>query len=200
MSILDSLTPKQRQKAEQKRFSKGEVLFREGDICSGISILIEGNIKIASVSLQGKEIIFNHVGPGQMFGNNLLFASDRRYRGNVIALTSGRLAAIKEEDLVILLQENADFLKEYLRIQSDFGKGLNSRIKILSLESPLERLVFYLHSQGGKVANMKVTELAEQIDVRRETMSRLLTSMEKDGLIAREKGIISLTQKAETEN
>ena len=40
-----------------------------------------------------------------------------------------KLSLINKDSLIKFLQENQTFLEQYLLIQSDFGKNLNSRIK-----------------------------------------------------------------------
>ena len=181
MNILDTLNNEESRLIEQKSFSKGEHLYREGEVCDGVFIVQQGLIKIVSYSLSGEEIIYNELGRGSLFGNNLVFSSDPRFRGNVIAYQEGSLSYIKKKALLTLLEANEKFLIAYLNIQSDFGKSLNEKIKILSFQSAEERLMFYLSQRNGEIRFKSLSSLAESLFLKRETLSRLVHRLEQEG-------------------
>ena len=92
---------------------------------------------------------------------------------------------LKAQNLEYLLQSNREFLLVYLNIQSNFGKKLNSTIKMLSFSSAEERFLFYLHENKGEISYHTITELADILHLKRETLSRVLTSLEKENAIKR---------------
>ena len=73
-----------------------------------------------------------------------------------------------------------------MRAMADFGKSLNATIKLLSFSAAEDRLDFYLQTHGGEIAFVSVTQLANELFLSRETLSRLLTKEEKKGRIKRE--------------
>ena len=73
----------------------------------------------------------------------------------------------------------------YLNIQSNFGKKLNSTIKMLSFTSAEDRFMFYLHENKNEISYHTVTELADILHLKRETLSRVLTKLEKENAIRR---------------
>jgi len=167
------------------KYSKGEILFHEGDVCNSVGIISKGNIRIHSYSFSGHELVFNDLGPGQVFGNNLIFASDHHYKGDVEATNDVEVMIISKSELIRLLQSNTMFLKAYLKVQSDFGKALNQQIKLLSFTNMEERFMFYLFSHHNKIEYQSVTDLDLQLHIERETLSRLLTKLEKRHRIRR---------------
>ena len=60
----------------------------------------EGQLVISSYSYGGKEIVYSLIGPGSMFGNNLLDADDKRYKGNVVAKKKTTLYLIHKNNLI----------------------------------------------------------------------------------------------------
>ena len=160
----------------------------------GVGIVLEGKLRIRSYSLEGKEIVYNLLGAGEIFGNNLLFSSDETFRGSVVGESDGSILYIDKESLVGILQTNKDFLLEYLKAQSDFGKSLNARIKLLSLPSPEERLDYVLSLGKGSIQFKSLTVLSEQLHIKRETLSRLVHRLKKDGQITLEKHRISVVK------
>lgn len=184
-NILSLLSKEERQLLSVRSYNKNDVLHREGDKCEEITIVSEGKIKIVSYSFSGKEIIFNELGKNQIFGNNLLFSSEPNYKGDVVSVDKSIVVTIKKDNLITLLSSNQEFLREYLKIQSDFGKSLNSRIKLLSIDSALERFEYYLFINKGKIEFKSITSLASELGLKRETLSRLVSKLEKENVIKR---------------
>ena len=179
-------------KSDKRHFKKGEILFHEDENCDAIYILEDGEVSISSYSLSGAEIVYNEVKPGEMFGNNLLFSSDNRFRGNVIGLKEGAIYIISKGKLIQALQSDQEFLELYLKTQSDFGKSLNAKLKILSFDKARERLEFFLSMHQGEIAFKSISELARSLFLKRETLSRLLSQMEEEGKITRLKHRIKM--------
>ena len=184
-NILSLLTKDEQQLLEVKSVDKGAYLFREGELCSKISIVVSGGVKIASTHYSGNEVVFNVLQSGEMFGNNLIFSDNPIYKGDVVATKDSTIVSIKKEHLEKILQSNKDFLIAYLNIQSNFGKKLNSTIKMLSMSSAEDRFMFYLHENNDEISFHTITDLADILNLKRETLSRLLTKLEKENAIRR---------------
>ena len=184
-NILSLLTKEERTLLQVKTVNKGEVLFREGELCLEVSIVVSGQVKISSMHYSGSEVIFNVLENGEMFGNNLVFSDNPTYKGDVIALKDSTIVTINRTNLEEILQGNKEFLISYLNIQSNFGKKLNSTIKMLSFSSAEERFLFYLKENADEIKFESVTDLADILHLKRETLSRLLTKLEKEDIIRR---------------
>ena len=129
-NIIDLLSQKERELVSFKSFKKNSVLFHENELCSSIGVVLKGKVDIASYSFEGTELIYNSLSDGEIFGNNLIFSTTPKYKGDVIAKEDTEIAFINTNNLLFLLQSNKSFLQEYLKIQSDFGKKLNYQIKL----------------------------------------------------------------------
>ena len=195
IAILNVLSKKEHQMVKGYQIAKGNVIYHEGDVCENVGIIISGKVDIVSYSFQGKEMVINSLKAGDIFGNNLLFSSNPIYRGDVIAKEKCVIAFINKENLIYLLQNNRDFLDQYLQIQSDFGKSLNARIQLLSFPNAEERLFYFASKNNGVIIFKNVTSLAATIGVQRETLSRLLTNLIERHLIKKEKGKIVVLKK-----
>ncbi len=184
-NILSTLTSEEKRFLKVETYSPKQIVFKEGERCEVISIVISGGVQITSYSFSGKEVIFNTLSKNQIFGNNLVFSSDPTYKGNVIPNSKTTLVHIKKEDLITLLSSNKKFLEEYLKIQSDFGKELNSQIKLFSIDSAKERFEYYLFINKNEISYKSVSNLAHKLNLKRETLSRLLSKLEKENVIER---------------
>ena len=184
-NILQTLTKDEQKLLDVKTLNRGAFLFREGQLCNQVAIVVSGQVKISSMNYSGSEVVFNVLENGEMFGNNLIFSDNQTYKGDVIALRDSVIVLIKKENLENILQSNKEFLLTYLNIQSNFGKKLNSTIKMLSFASAEERFMFYLHENKGQISYHTVTDLADILHLKRETLSRVLTNLEKENVIKR---------------
>lgn len=192
-NLLSTLNNLEKQKIKTITYKKGSKIFLEGDKCEYLGISILGNIKISSLNNEGNEIIFNLLNKDDVFGINLIFSDDPTFRGDVICLTDVAVALINKLDLIAFLMNNEIFLREYLKIQSNFGKELNLRIKILSIKKADERLLFYLSINHGEILFKNITDLSKTLFLSRESLSRTISKLEKNNQIKRFKNkLVSL--------
>ena len=179
-NIIELLTKEEKTKVVIQKYKKNSLLFEEDEICTSIGVVLSGEVEITSYSFVGKEIVFNKIEPFGIFGNNLIFSSDPKYRGNVIATSDCVIALINKENLLYLLQHNRSFLEEYLKMHADFSKTLNSKIKLLSFNKAEERLDYYLYINYGKVKYKSITSLARELSLTREATSRLISTLSSE--------------------
>lgn len=190
-NIIDTLTKQELQKVKFIELEKDETLFHEDEICKYIGIVISGEIVVSSFSYNGDEIVYNIIHSDGMFGNNLIFSKEKKFKGNVISKVKTRLALINEDNLTHLLMNNEAFLKEYLRIESDFTKSLNERIKLLSFDDAEERFFYFLFINNNKIEFKSISSLATTLSLARETLSRLISKLVRENKIAKSKHNIS---------
>jgi len=186
MNIIALLNEKEKERLIFKELRKGETLFYENDCCGEIGIVKYGKLLITSYPENGNPIIYNRLKEDDMFGNNLLFSSQPFYKGDVIAESDSGIILIKKDILIGFLEENTDFLLAYLQIQADSGKRLHSRIRLLSIDSAQERFITYLRENGNKITYSSVSDLADDLFIRRETLSRLLSKLIKNKVVIKD--------------
>ena len=160
-----------------------ETLFFEGDECRKIGIVISGRLIIVSYYSDGKEVIYNILEKGKMFGNNLIFSSEPFYRGDVVADEESKVLLIDKEEFLKAISGNQEILELFLREQSDFSKSLNLKIKLLTIDSAKERILYYLTINKNIITYKSITKLAKILYLSREVVSRTIYKLEKDGLI-----------------
>ena len=170
-------------KFDEVETKKNQTLFFEGDECKSIGVILSGKINIISYFADGKEIVYNSLGKGEMFGNNLIFSSTPFYRGDVVSMENSVIAFITKENLLKAMSEDVGLLESYLTYQSDFSKKLNFKIKLLTISSTVDRLIYYLTFNKGEVKYQSVTKLAKELYLTRESLSRTMHKLDKDGII-----------------
>lgn len=191
MKLFDLLSKEELKLGRLFKFKKEQILFNEEDECSYVGIVVSGELKIATYTSFGQEIIYNIVKENQMFGNNLLFSKNPYYKGSVIANSNGEVILFNKDSLLKILQSNKGFLESYLSFQADFSKSLNSTIKLLSLSSAEERLLYYL-KEHHPLKIKSISSLSESLYLSREATSRLVSKLIKEGKIYRKDNVIYL--------
>jgi signal transduction histidine kinase len=58
--------------SREKRFSPGEVIFKEGDPGDGLFVVLAGRVQISAALGSGERHVFSTVGPGDVFGEMAL--------------------------------------------------------------------------------------------------------------------------------
>lgn len=192
MNNILQLIKRHEQKIEKRSYKKGESVFFEGDECKSIGIIESGEISIKSYFSNGKEVIYNILQKGQMFGNNLIFSSNPHYRGDVISEQDSMIFFINKECLLTILQNDIDFLKAYLAEQSDFSKTLNLKIKLLTISSANDRFVYYLTINKNVIKYKSITKLANELYLTRETLSRTIKKLKDNKIITVNKKTITI--------
>lgn len=185
-NLLSLLTNEQSKRIKIIHYEKDEVIFHEDDVCQEIAIILEGVIEISSYTSNGKKIIYNTLMKNDLFGNNLIFSTDNKYRGDVICKTKCKIAFIDYKNLVDIISSNQQFMIAYLSRQSDFGKVLNSKIKILSLNNAEDRLFYYLKIHQNQIKIVSIAYLAKELYLSREATSRLISKLIKENTLIRE--------------
>ena len=182
-NILKSLSNDESNLIKYINIKKNEILFEEDSICNNIGIVIDGRLSINSYSYNGKEIIYSLIDENELFGHNLLFSSSPLYKGNVIALKDSKIALISKDSLIYLLQNNKSFLYQYLEILNNNAKSLNSKLKLLSFDNAIDRLLYFLYQNNNEITINSITELANRLFLRRESLSRCISRLKKENII-----------------
>ena len=178
---------------------KGVFLFHKGDQCNGFYITIQGNIKVSFISKDGKEHVARIIGPGQSFGEAMMF-TDKPYPATVQTITPAKVLFIPKNLLFQCIDEDPGCVRGMLAGLSRRVQQLLSRLESLTLDSSQQRVIGYLlqHLEPGSVKNGKKdielqankATIALHLNLAPETLSRVLHELCENGLIRVEGKII----------
>ncbi|HEY5552355.1 MAG TPA: cyclic nucleotide-binding domain-containing protein, partial [Opitutaceae bacterium] len=65
------------QRAVTRTFPKNTIVVTEGDPTDTLYIVVSGRVKIYASDEKGKEVVLNHAGPGEYFGELVLDGGPR---------------------------------------------------------------------------------------------------------------------------
>lgn len=175
--------------AVERRYSRGEAIFMEGDKADGFYIVADGQIKIYKTSLDGKEQILHIYGPGHPFGEVPVF-SGSRFPANAQALVGSRMLFLPRAAFVRLIADNPSLSMNMLGELSMRLRQFTVQIENLSLKEVPSRLASYLivlAEEQGRTGRVTLTiskgQLASLLGTIPETLSRIFAKMSAQALI-----------------
>ncbi|MHB1233282.1 MAG: Crp/Fnr family transcriptional regulator [Burkholderiales bacterium] len=177
------------QGSREIRPQKGEFIFQKGDPSHGFYAVVHGQIKLAFPSVQGAEKVVAIIGPGQSFGEAMMFM-EKSYPVFAQALTDSLLLHISKQALFTAIEHDNSFARKMLAGLSIRLHGLIHDVEAYSLRSGAQRLVGYLlQNENGQNGQMEFDLpaskqiIASRLNLTPETFSRILHQLTEAGLI-----------------
>ncbi|HYI09757.1 MAG TPA: Crp/Fnr family transcriptional regulator [Thermoanaerobaculia bacterium] len=192
--------------AKPRRFPMGEVVFYADQIGDIFYLIREGQVKVTMTSPEGKEIILSIMGPGDFFGEMALLDDEPR-SATVVATEALDVVSIWRNDFLEILAENHTIAKKILAELSRRLRTASSRIESLATMDVYGRLArFFIDLardagvplETGYVAVTRPTHqsIANMIGTSRETVSRIIHDLMRQGLLLSEGKTIYLKKTA----
>ena len=178
----------------QKKFGEGELVFGEGEPCLGLYVIESGHVRIFKSSAGGREQVLSIDGPGGSIAEIPVFDGGS-YPASAQAVTSATLLFISKQEFRALCLQHPEVPLKVLRVVGSRLRRLVGIIEELSFTTVRHRLAALLlrlaNSEGTRGSNgitftlpVNNNELAAQIGTVRELVSRNMSRLQSDGLIA----------------
>jgi CRP/FNR family cyclic AMP-dependent transcriptional regulator len=192
--------------AKTRRYAKDDTVFHADESGDIFCLIREGRVKVTMISPEGKEIILSLLGPGDFFGEMALLDDEPR-SATVVATESLELVTIWRSDFLQILSENFSITKKVLAELSRRLRSASNRIESLATMDVYGRLARFFLDQArtngkvldsGYVAVTRPTHqaIANMIGTSRETVSRLIHDLMRQGLLLSEGKTIYLKKTA----
>lgn len=199
-SILETLSEPLRKEVlgslQPLHFEHGRILFRAGDPCQGLPLVLNGTVKVQMTGLSGHSIVLYRMGADDICTLSI---------GCLMTGDGFRAEAVVEEDAEVfmvprglfdrLMDQSADFR---LGIMESYGRRLNDLMLLVeevAFRRMDERLAHWLETRAVE-GSIRIThqELAVELGTAREVVSRLLKELERQGKLRLSRGCISFVQ------
>lgn len=173
--------------------SANELIFTEGDPCSGLFIIQSGAVKIFKTASSGREQILSVEQAGNTIAELPVFDGGT-YPASTVAVEDSDLLFIRKEDLRTLCLQHPEVALKLLKSVGRRLRALVGIIEELSFTTVRQRLIAYLlrlagrsnaSAKGGVDLELPVShqELAAELGTVRELVSRNLSRLQAEGLI-----------------
>jgi len=178
------------------KYLKGDVIFREGSVPSGIFLIRSGKVKKYKVDNLAKEQIIYVAGPGELIGYHAVL-SEERYPDSAAAIEDSQIGFIPQEDFISILHRSPAFTQRLLKALSHEFTVLANSISVIAQRTAPERLAIALivlrekykeEGSDGKdiVLNISRMDLANMAGIAQENVIRLLKEFKAENIVETE--------------
>ena len=175
-------------------YPAGSVLFMEGEVPRGISVLCKGRVKLFNTSHDGKSLILKIAEPGEVLGLSAAI-SGKPYALTGETLEPCQVNFVKRESFLRFLREHNDACFRAAQELSDKYNTACREIRSLGLShsaaEKLSRFLLECSSHKGQAEKQQPRfklglthdEIAEMIGTSRETVTRLFADLKKRQIV-----------------
>jgi len=190
-------------------YPEGALLFVEGQVPRGVYVLCQGRAKLMATNRDGKTFILKIAEPGEILGLHAV-VSGKPYELTVETLQPSQLAFVSREDFLKFLKENGDAcLHAAMQLSNDCQSAYDV-IRSLGLSHSVTEKVARLLLQwssdakvvdGGIRLKLALTheEMAQLVGTTRETVTRILGQLKKQGTLELKGSSLTIKNKAALE-
>jgi len=181
------------ERAVPRRFAPAEVIFSEGEPCSGLYVVEQGNVRIFKTSPAGREQVLSIDGPGSSVAEVPVFDGGP-YPASGAAVDHATLLFVAKKDFQALCLSHPEVALKVLRVVGSRLRRLVGIIEELSFTTVRHRLASLLLRLAQREGTPNAAgvefllpgnnqELAAQLGTVRELVSRNLSRLQAEGLL-----------------
>jgi CRP/FNR family transcriptional regulator, anaerobic regulatory protein len=167
-------------------FSAGEALIWEGDQAGQIFDVLEGVLRVYKILPDGRRAIMGFIYPGEVLGVSF----QRRSPFTAEAVTAVKVRRFSRDRFFSLVNESPDLQSQLYALLCDKMSAAHGQMLLLGRKSAEERVVSFLlavHHKCGEGAEIELPmsrlDMADYLGLTIETVSRMMTSLTRRGLI-----------------
>lgn len=159
---------------------KGDVLFRQDQMTSGLYRVVSGRVTLQRTGLGGDTLTLHRAVSGGLFAEASVFSAT--YHCDAICTEAGSVIKIAKANVVATMQSNPAFSEGFTRLLAVQVQQYRAHIELLAIPSAKERILAAVHAG---YFDATVTELATRINLSHEACYRALRSLCDEGHMVR---------------
>ena len=175
--------------ATTMQVERGTIVFRRGDVCAGFHVVLYGRIKLSFISAGGAEKVMELIGPGQSFGEALMFM-ERDYIVTAQAVEDSMLLHVAKPVIFREINDDPGFARKMLAGLSQRMHALMCDMESISLRTGTQRVAAYLLKDVGDEDATTITlpvakaVVASRLNLTPEHFSRIMADLSTRKMIA----------------
>ena len=176
---------------ELQDFPANEVFIREGEDARHIYILLSGRVKVYGSAENGREFIYNIMGPGDFLGELCLDGGVRS--ASVATLEPTTCVVVGSDDLRYFMAAHPDFGINLVNKLIQRVRHVTEHLKSVALDDVYHRVVHFLESQaeeqrGRRIVSERLTQqdIADRVGASREMVNRILRNLVQGGFMIKD--------------
>jgi CRP-like cAMP-binding protein len=172
--------------ASKSDFSKGEMIFREGDEPEYVYIVYKGKIKFFNSSASGKIITARVSNGHDLTGLGSFFSGQKRWL-SALAVDDVKALKIRRNDFTLYINKHPEIMMNIIGIMERYLHGIYNRFKAsvsYTVEQRTFDCIYNLYEHFGGTLPFSEEEIGGLVGTTRETVVRALSQLKKEGIIS----------------
>jgi CRP-like cAMP-binding protein len=197
------------QVAHVKTLERREELFHKGDEGGEIYVVASGKLKALTTSIDGNDVVFSILGPGEVFGEVALLGATQR-TATVSAIEDCTLLAIDHRDFMSYVKTDPDMAVKLLSVLAMRLKRVSELLEdtqFLNLPLRLAKKLLSLGRVYGKstpdglLIELKLSqeEWGDLVGATRESINKQMRAWADAGIVQMDKGYVVVLNAVELE-
>jgi len=183
-----------RREARVITLSTGSKVFRPGDTCQGLPLVIEGRVRVQMTSESGHEIVLYRVGSAEVCTLSIgCLMAGRGYRAEAVVESPTTVLMLTHELFDGLMGASSSFRRQIMASYGERLETLMLLVEEVAFRRMDERLTDWLRERTAQ-SPLHITHqtLAVELGTAREVVSRLLKEFERRGWVRLSRGRIDI--------
>ncbi len=208
LPVFRGLSPEDQKRiaamASVRDYTRGDVLWNEGDPAEALTILVRGRVKIVRHADAG-DVILELFGPGEPVGAIAVY-NYMPYPASAVCLEPVTLLVIPRRDFFELLDRNPDFARAIIREQTKLVVALMRKVEEMRgqrVDTRIAQLFLTLAERMGRPTDAGVEipitltrqEVADLVGTTVESAIRVLSRWGREGLLVSGQGRFTIPSK-----
>lgn len=184
----------------RQRFEPHQSLFHAGEPNTHLYVVREGQIKLTTLSSDGREQIIGLGLAGHLIGFDDV--RDTAHTYSAVALTPAHVCKVAHADMLKILAENPQAMMRAINVLNEELGRAQSVIRLLGHKTSSERVASFLLSllppgkHNGDPLDVPLPlsrqEMAELLGLTIETVSRHMSELKREGIIDAPRGRVQI--------
>lgn len=196
-TLSDTLKRETMEEIHVMRVPAGQILFRAGEHCQGLPLVVKGGVKVQMTGASGHSIVLYRMTADDICTLSIgCLMTGRGYRAEAVVEEETEAAMIPRPLFDQLMEQSPRFR---LGIMDSYGRRLDDLMLLVEevafhrMDERLEEWLLARAGQGQKVLSITHQELGVELGTAREVISRLLKELERNQKVRLARGKIELT-------
>ncbi len=192
--------------AEWRVLEAGAIVFRKGDPGTHLFVIERGRVRIGADAIDGREVTFNLLGQGAVFGE-IAFADEGSRTAEAVAVEQTRVLTFDRRYFLPFLKGEPEILLQMMAALAERARWISENyedVAFMKLPARLAKRLLILSRHFGAdtdsgrllATTLRHRDLANHMNVTRESISRLIQVWRAEGVIEERRGVILLKDMA----
>ena len=198
--LLEGVSPQEYQTMHaclgvyEQSFRPDDVIYDFGDGRGLLGIVSQGSAVVERIDREGGRAILEHLGPGGVFGEMMMFKAAGDDSVVVRGVKPCRVSFLRAEAVMRRCEHacacHSRMVENLFRLVTEKAMSLSERVEVLSRRSIREKLLRYFQLQAAKGHGpsfqlpFSLSALADYISADRSAMMRELKKMREEDLLS----------------